>query len=387
LNKKALGTLLKFPLFTKIFEKSLTFSAIFVILPIMTRKRVNQKDIAETLNISVATVSKALRGDYSDINEETRQRVLNMATKLGYDSGSHIQPALEEEERKPCMVGVLILRKYHEWQHTHYFAGMSEKCAKMNVSLIVHYIEEEDSRQILYPENQPPAMRDGQIQGLILANRWPTDVVRTLSESFPCVSLLYDYFPLPIDVVGVDESQGISLLIDRLLTQGHTNIGFFGNCGQVVYARNRFAMYAASLYRVGLPFLPENVCNLGPATLEDKEEDLNGQIEHAVERIEKGVRAWICANDWVGYLLCRGLFDRGFRIPGDVSVAGFDNTEDNTLGCPRLTSISVPALRMGAESLRRLLNRIRYPKSPPLKVLLPVQLFEGQTTGPVPTNV
>jgi len=146
-------------------------------------------------------------------------------------------------------------------------------------------------------------------------------------------------------------------------------------------------MYAASLYRVGLPFLPENVCNLGPATLEDKEEDLNGQIEHAVKRIEKGVRAWICANDWVGYLLCRGLFDRGFRIPGDVSVAGFDNTEDNTLGCPRLTSISVPALRMGAESLRRLLNRIRYPKSPPLKVLLPVQLFEGQTTGPVPTNV
>jgi LacI family transcriptional regulator len=352
-------------------------------LPNMTKKRVNQKDIADNLKISVATVSKALRGDYSDINTETRQRVLNMASKLGYDTGTHIRQAIDEEEDlKPCMVGVLILRKHHEWQHTNYFAGMSEKCAKMNVSLILHYINEEDSRQILYPEHQPPAMRDGQIRGLILANPWPTDVVRTLSEKFPCVSIQYDYPPLPMDVIDIDDNQGISMLMDHLVMRGHTQIGFFGRCGQVMYARNRFAMYVNSLYRMGLPFVPDNICDLSPGTIEDKELELNGQIDKALERVRAGVRAWICANDWVGYLLCRGLFDRGIRIPGDVSVTGFDNSEDNTLGCPRLTSVAVPALRIGAESLRRLLNRIRHPKSSPLKVLLPVQLFEAQTTGP-----
>jgi len=64
----------------------------------MTRKRVNQKDIAENLKISVATVSKALRGDYPDINTQTRQRVINMASKLGYDTGTHIRQAIEEDE-------------------------------------------------------------------------------------------------------------------------------------------------------------------------------------------------------------------------------------------------------------------------------------------------
>ncbi len=350
----------------------------------MTRKRVNQKDIADSLNVSVATVSKALRGDYSDINIETRQRVLNMATKLGYDTGTHIRPSLEEEDVKPCMVGVLILRKRHEWQHTDYFAGMSEKCAKMNVSLILHYIHEDDSRQILYAEHQPPAMRDGQLRGLILANAWPTDVVRTLSERIPCVSIQYEYPQIPMDIIGVDENQGISLLMDHLYMRGHTQIGFFGRCGQVVTARNRFAMYVNSLCRLGLEFCPENVCDLSPATLEDKEFELRGQLERVSDRMQNGVTAWICANDWVGYLLCRGLLNQGHRIPGDVSIAGFDNSEDNTIGCPRLTSVSVPALRIGAEALRRLLRRIRHPKSPPLKVLLPVQLFEAQTTGPAP---
>ena len=349
----------------------------------MTRKRVNQRDIADKLHISVATVSKALRGDYSDINVETQQRVLNMASRLGYDTGTHIRAA-EQEDLTPRMVGVLILRKHHEWQHTNYFAGMSEKCAKMNVSLILHYINEEDSRQILYTEHQPPAMRDSQLQGLILANPWPTDVVRTLTETIPCVSIQYEYPQLPLDVIGVDETQGISLLMDQLYMRGHTHIGFFGRCGQVVYARNRFAAYVNSLCRLGLEFHPEDVCDLSPGTLSDKEFELSGQIERVLDRVQMGTRAWICANDWVGYLLCRGLYNHGLRIPGDVSITGFDNTEGNTLGCPRLTSISVPALRIGAEALRRLLNRIRHPKSPPLKVMLPVQLYEAQTTGPAP---
>ena len=208
--------------------------------------------------------------------------------------------------------------------------------------------------------------------------------VRTLSETIPCVSIQYEYPQLPMDVIGVDESQGISLLMDHLYMRGHTRIGFFGRCGQVVYARNRFAMYVNSLCRLGLELDPESVCDLPPATLEDQEFELNGQLDKVLDRMQTGVTAWICANDWVGYLLCRGLFNQGLRIPGDVSVTGFDNSENNTLGCPRLTSVSVPALRIGAESLRRLLNRIRHPKSPPLKVMLPVQLFEAQTTGPAP---
>ena len=362
----------------------LFFSRLFK-LPNMTQKRISQKDIAESLNVSVATVSKALRGDYDDIPQETRDKVLNMATKLGYETGTRLRQKFDFEiETKPCMVGVFILRKTHEWQHTSYFAGMTEKCAKMNVSLIMHYVNQDSCWQILDAAQQPPALRDGQLGGLILVNNWPASIAQKLAASLPCVSIQNDYPNM--DCIGVDDSQGISQLVEHLVNQGHERIGFFGRCGSIHYARNRFAMYVNALCRLGLAFEPENICDLSPAVLEDKEFDVNKEIEHITRRVYSGVTAWICASDWVGYLLCRGLLNRGLRIPADVSVTGFDNSEDNTLGCPKLTSISVPALRIGAEALRRLLSRIRHPNSPPLKVMLPCRLFEAQTTSAAPTE-
>lgn len=355
----------------------------------MAKNKINQKDIANSLNLSVATVSKALRGDYSDINEETRERVVNMASKLGYTGhGSGIQQFIaEDEETKICTVGVLILRKMHEWQHTNYFAGMSEKCAKMNVSLILHYVSEDNCHLILDKEHQPPALRDGSMSGLILVNHWPEDVVAELNSRLPCVSIQHSYQRARMDIIGVDETLGIELLADHLYVRGHRKVGFFGSCGQVYNARSRLSAYIGALAKLGLEIDFSNVIDVSVGHLEDKEIVLSGQIESAVRRIQQGVRAWICASDWVGYLLCRGLIDRDYHIPRDVSIVGFDDSEDNTLGCPKLTSITVPALRIGAEALRRLINRIKHPTSPPLKVMLPCKMFDAHTTSPPPRIV
>ena len=353
----------------------------------MSKNKINQKDIADSLKISVATVSKALRGDYLDINEETRARVLNMASQLGYTSyGSGIRQAfLDEEKTNFCTVGVLILRKIHEWQHTNYFAGMSEKCAKMNVSLILHYVGEDNCHLILNKEHQPPALRDGGMSGLILVNHWPEEVVTRLNAQVPCVSIQHAYEDTRMDTILADESQGIEELVQHLYSKGHRKIGFLGNCGQIRFARTRFSAYIAALTKLGLKVDIANVIDVLPAHLEDKELVFTGQIESAIRQIQNGVRAWVCASDWVGYLLCRGLIDLGYNIPKDVSIVGFDDTEDNTLGCPKLTSVTVPSLRIGAEALRRLINRIKHPASPQLKVMLPCKLFEALTSSSPPS--
>ena len=349
----------------------------------MNKRKINQKDIAETLSLSVATVSKALSGDYSDINSETRARVVNMASQLGYMHGSRRQQAIAEETAS-YLVGVLILRKLHEWQHTTFFAGMSEKCAKLNVSLVLHYVSEESCDNILSQEHQPPAMRDGGLSGLILVNHWPENIANRLAAEQPCVSIQQPYPKARLDLIGVDEVQGIDALADHLYSVGHRRIGFFGSCPQVDAARTRFGAYVSALCRLGLMYDPADTIALSAAHLEDKEIILTGQVESAMRRVQQGVRAWICASDWVGYLLCRGLIDRGYNIPKDVSVVGFDDSEDNTLGCPKLTSISIPAQKIGAEALRRLISRVRHPSSPVLRVMLPCKLFEAQTTAPPP---
>jgi len=352
----------------------------------MVRSKINQKDIADSLNLSVATVSKALRGGYSDVNTETRDRVVNMASQLGYTShgSGGLQALLDEEATKSYTVGVLILRKMHEWQHTNYFAGMTEKCSKMNVSLVLHYVSEDNCHLILDKEHQPPALRDGSMSGVILVNHWPEDVVARLNAQIPCVSIQQIYPGVRMDIIGADDFQGIERLTEHLYAKGHRSIGFLGRCGEVYNARNRFGAYISAMAKLGLETDLSNIVDVSPAHLEDKQLILSGQIESVIRRLHQGVRAWICASDWVGYLLCRGLIDRGYHIPKDASIVGFDDSEDNTLGCPKLTSITVPALRIGAEALRRLINRVKHPSSPPLKVLLPCKLFEAQTTSSPP---
>jgi len=68
-------------------------------------------------------------------------------------------------------------------------------------------------------------------------------------------------------------------------------------------------------------------------------------------------------------------------VPRDVSITGFDNSENDRLGCPELTSVGVPALKIGAEALRRLITRLRHPTGPQLHVKLPCKFVEGLTTA------
>lgn len=350
---------------------------------VMSKHRINQKDIADTLSLSVATVSKALSGEYSDINSETRALVVNMASQLGYMHGTRRQQAIAEDTTS-YLIGVMILRKLHEWQHTTYFAGMSEKCAKLNVSLVLHYISEDRCDDILKDEHLPPALRQESNSGLILVNHWPDQIVSGLAAQRACVTIQQPYPDARIDLVGTDEMQGIDLLVDHLYRLGHRRIGFFGQCPMVSFARTRFSAYVGALSRLGMDYHPADAIPLAAIHLEDKEVSLGTQIDTVTRRIEQGVRAWIGVTDWAGYLLCRGLLDRGYRIPKDISIVGFDDSEENLLGCPKLTSISIPAQKIGVEAMRRLIGRMRHPSSPVLRVMLPCKLFEAQTTAPPP---
>ena len=349
----------------------------------MKKNGVNQKSIAKSLNLSTATVSKALN-DSSEINSTTREKVVNMATKLGYDFVGRSKEKASKDKSK--FVGVLIHSRPDEWQHTTYFAGMSEKCARFNVSLMLHYFGTDDCELVLDPEYQPPVMREGKLSGLILVNRWPAHVVKRLTAQLPCVSIVHQVHDAFMDTVGIDDISGMSMLMDHLYELGHRKIGFFARCSALTWSRERFGAYMDSLCRLGLAWDSDSVCDVPVEHLENKSLAMDASVECVAEQIHRGVRAWMCASDWAGYLLCKGLKERGFEIPQDVSITGFDNIENNRLGCDELTSVAVPAVKIGAEALRRLMTRLRHPTGPQLHVKLQCKLVEAMTTAGPPAE-
>ncbi|MHC4187389.1 MAG: LacI family DNA-binding transcriptional regulator [Planctomycetota bacterium] len=348
----------------------------------MAQNKITQQIIADKLNISVPTVSKALN-DHPDVNSETHTKVIDMATKLGYNSPE--RKTLTSE--KHHLIGVFVSAASDQWQDVNYFAGMSSTYAKMNISLLFHYCSAEECELILSPEYQPPAMRDKLLSGAILVNQWPPDVVERLREKIPCVSIIDDFPESNIDVIGIDENEGISELMDHLNQLGHRKIGFFTTDGQNNQNLARFGAYTASIYRLGLEFEPGSVIGMTGEILDDKKAIWNLHIKQVVEQIRRGVRAWMCTSNHIGYELYRVLTNWGYEIPKDVSITGFGDGDKVSPGCPKMTGMNVPYLSVGAEAVRRLLNRLHHPTSPQLKVKLQCKFKKGQTTAPCPSDI
>ncbi|MHC4843106.1 MAG: LacI family DNA-binding transcriptional regulator [Planctomycetota bacterium] len=352
----------------------------------MAQNKITQQVIADKLNVSVPTVSKALN-DHPDVNSETHTRINDMAAKLGYNSPASSKQKKSLTSEKHNLIGVFVSTTSEQCEDINYFAGMSSTYAKMNISLLFHYCSAEESELILSPEYQPPAMRDKLLSGAILVNQWPPNIVKKLSSKIPCVSIINDFPESNIDVIGIDENEGISKLMDHLHQLGHRKIGFFTTDGKSNQNLTRFGAYTASVYRLGLDFEPGFVSGMSGEILDDKEAIWNLQIKKVVEQIRRGVRAWMCTNNHIGYELYRVLTDWDFNIPKDVSITGFGDGDRGSSGCPKLTGMDIPNLNVGAEAVRRLLNRLHHPTSPQLKVKLPCKFKKGQTTAPPPSDV
>ena len=84
----------------------------------------------------------------------------------------------------------------------------------------------------------------------------------------------------------------------------------------------------------------------------------------------------------IGFM--RALVEAGYKVPGDISVMGFDSTGICELCTPRLTSMRLPLEAIGAAAAERLLQQIREEAGEPVTTLLPVHLDIRDSTGPAP---
>lgn len=335
------------------------------------------QDIADRLNLSVATVSRALRR-VPGINAETRARVLQAASELGYRLPQSYRNTFLETGNL-LHVGVFIEMAQSSLQPA-YLTGMSDAAISLNASLTIHYAKPGDCAKLLDPKSQPLAMRNGLLAGLVLIFWWPLDVVRKLSEMLPVVSIMHKYPGLDMDMIGIDNEEGMEILLRHLYELGHRRIGFFGRCGQVHWANVRFGGYVAGLAALGLEYHPEWVIDAPFEDVSNYDAPWTGCTE-AAERLVRdgGVTALVCVSEPGGWQLHRWLTSRGLRVPEDVSITGFHRPAFREPGQPDLTSVSASYEGIGAAALRRLLYRVQNPLETSRTILFPSEFYPGET--------
>jgi LacI family transcriptional regulator len=341
----------------------------------------NLGKIAAALDVSVSTASRALR-NADGIHPETRRMVLQKAGEMGY-----VMPGLQGPDINARPHQILALAtEVAPGTDLGFLTGMSRSSIAMNLAVLSHHVKPEDCRSVLELENQPVAMRAGLVDGVVLIHFWPDDVAAAISRRFPTVSIVHSYAGAEIDIVGRDDRAGMSLLVDHLLAGDHRRIGYFGFCQDVSWSSARFAAYVEALRSRGLPYHPKDSVDISKEqALAYRDFGPEGWGNNVLARIKQGVDAWICPSSGTASALLDFLLVKGVKVPRDVAVAScsgrFDRPE-----MPTMTMLEVPSEDLGAAALRRLVNRLQTPREMTRSVLLPSELFVGQTTRSVRRN-
>jgi len=349
-------------------------------MPLMSP--INQQVIANLLNISRTTVSRCFT-NHKGINPKTRAEVFSLAAKLGYQ---YLQPRSQSKKGpKKRSIGVLICSEVEEFNRADYespgvelLPGVSEFAQLNDWQTEVHFVSPLAASISDSSYAQIQALKKRIWSGLILIYPFSPQIIGELTARFPCVSLVEQYGRVSVDCVDVNHYKGIAALMDRLHQHGHTRIGFFSRryAIEAVWSYRRFSAYVENLTRLGLHYNEKDVIHLDIASPEAIEQG----YRNVVDQINDGVTAWMCAADHQAYDLIIALKERGYSVPGSVSVTGFDGIL-RPPGAPALETIRIPYYEIGFAASRRLFDKINKRFDAPQEILLDCRLQEGETVG------
>ncbi len=314
-------------------------------------KRVRMVDIAEKMGVSTFTVSKALSGK-EGVSEEMREEVRRVAEEMGYQVKNRTK---SESVSKGMKFGILTRSKYIEQGQSFYWSLYERMLYHLNAGGhigILEFISEEIETKLLLPK----FIQTEIINGLILMGKFSKNYRNMLTEAkIPFVCL--DMFDAECrqDTVISDGYYGMYFVTRHLLQMGHRDIVFLGRVGATYSITDRYFGFCKAMQEVGLQVTPEMV-------LPDRDE--NDMLQISIEQLHHMPTAFACNCDNSAYYLMQKLQAKGYRIPDDISIVGFDNYILSEMTTPKMTTYEVNLDKMALSSIQQLQQRLAEPERP-----------------------
>lgn len=222
------------------------------------------------------------------------------------------------------------------------------------------------------------------ISGLIfypLLNNYHMDLLNTLVLNKKLVILIDKSTDCPyIHNVISDNFDGGRQLAEYLLSLGHRNIAFFSytSIGKTTSVRDRFGGVFSTLRESGISLNPDFVMNQMSTSVRDTlYTDKNPELLAAVQATyQNGVTAIIVENDKFAYNIYRACQHIGLRVPEDISICGFDDTEWSLKGDVGITTIHQDFSGIGQKISEIIKDFTTTPNIPIQRVLVPVRLIQ-----------
>lgn len=328
-------------------------------------------DIAEQLNITASTVSRALN-DNPRISDATKKLVHKMARQLNYQP-NNIASALRSGKSK--LIGVVVPTTNRNF-FSSVARGIDDVANKLNYQVIISQSYDSYEKEVQNIEALMSARVDGIIASVSKNTENFDHFKSVMDKGIPLV--LFDRITNELDVgqVVIDDYQGAYQIVEHLIQQGYTRIAHFTSPKKINIYKERLRGYLDALF--------DHNIEPDPALIVESNMQLEDGKNSMIELFERNVPfdAVFSSSDYAAMGAMQVLKQNGKRIPQDVGVAGFGNEPFTSFTDPSLTTVDQVNISMGHVAAETFFDLLQNPKKATIQqktVLKPEVIFRDST--------
>jgi DNA-binding LacI/PurR family transcriptional regulator len=335
------------------------------------RRSASMKDVAARAGVSVKTVSNVING--ARVAAATRERVQHAIADLGY------RPNISARNLRRGRTGILALAVSEV--DVPYFAELArlivDTAEEHGYTILIDQTGGDPKREQYVIDGMGARLVDGVVFSPVAMDR--LDIARR-ADTTPLVLLGERVSAGPADHVAIDNVAAARTATAHLAGLGRRRIAAIGAQPHAQgTSRMRESGYRMALEDAGIAVEESLII---PARQYHRRD--GAEAAAYLTELEHPPDAVFCFNDTLALGAMRALYDRGYRIPEDVAVVGFDDIDDGRYNVPSLTTISPDKAGIARSALRLLLDRIEAVDSPPREVTVSHELRVRESSGTGP---
>ncbi|CBA26942.1 DNA-binding transcriptional regulator CytR [Cronobacter turicensis] len=332
------------------------------------------KDVAVRARVSTATVSRALMNP-EKVSQATRNRVEQAAIEVGYLPGS-LNRNLKRNESRTILV---IVPDICDPFFSEIIRGIEVTAADQGYLVLIGDCAHQNQQEKTFIDLIITKQIDGM---LLLGSRLPFDASKEEQRNLPPMVMANEFAPeLELPTVHIDNLTAAFNAVNYLHELGHQRIACIAGPEEMPLCHYRLQGYVQALRRSGMTVDPHYIAR-GDFTFE-----AGAQALEQLLSLPHPPTAIFCHSDVMALGALSMAKRRGFRVPDDLSIIGFDNIALAEFCDPPLTTVAQPRFDIGREAMLLLLSQLNGHTVSSGSRLLDCELvLRGTTRAPKPRN-
>ena len=311
-----------------------------------------------------------------DVSETTIRRDFQQLASAGLMQRQYGGAQLSQPQSNIDLgqVGILLLSRIDKYRDPFYnmvLEGVDRELERLGFHIAfvktLHEIDSTSSAERLLDAHD--------IKGLVLLGDGPNESVAYLRRNIRPIVTVTDRQALDNDQISFAGEWGMRLMVDHLAALGHSRLAFISG-----YRDIRYAGFCQGLAANDLPHEAalHQIVAPGPSGWTP---DLGERGAANLMSLPEQPDAILCASDRLAIGAMAWLQRKGYRIPDDIAVTGFDNIPDSDFTFPPLSTVQVHKVLLGKLAAERLARRIENPDEVHLRITTPTSLVLRQSCG------